>query len=217
VKGGAAYGGAVGVAGFLARARAKAQWETKRAMQWARNADGTRQLLRAAMNDDISKRLAQEAPGRTALEITGRYHEHHPWARFDAVFHPDFDICAPPEPVPQYDVVICEQVLEHVADPAAAVRNLRRMVTHDGLLVVSTPFLVRVHYDPNDYWRFTTEGLKLLLTNNGFVVEEVKSWGNRSAVSKNLGGRWLPRRPWHSMRNDHFVPAVVWAYARPGS
>ena len=51
-------------------------------------------------------------------------------------------------PPARYDVVICEQVLEHVLDPGAAAANLRGLCAPGGHVVVSTPFLIRVHELP---------------------------------------------------------------------
>ena len=75
---------------------------------------------------------------------------------------PDFDLCAPIAVERQFDVVICEQVLEHVVDPWGAAANLRELTTPGGHVIVSTPFLIKVHELPSfelrDYWRFTPRG-----------------------------------------------------------
>ena len=59
-------------------------------------------------------------------------------------------------------MVICEQVLEHVDDPWAAVANLRELCAPGGHAIISTPFLIKVHEFPRygmlDYWRFTPRG-----------------------------------------------------------
>ena len=115
-----------------------------------------------------------------------------------------------------YDVVICEQVLEHVIDPWAAARNLRGLCVPGGHVVVSTPFLIRVHelpaYGMRDYWRFTPRGLRALLEGAGLVVDEVGSWGNRDCVAGNFD-RWPAYRRWHSLRNEPDLPVQVWAFA----
>jgi SAM-dependent methyltransferase len=129
---------------------------------------------------------------------------------------PEFDLCAPLEGERTFDVVICEQVLEHVPDPWAAAANLRRLCAPGGLVIVSTPFLVKVHELPFymlDYWRFTPRGLRELLERAGLEVEAVDSWGNRQSVVGNIRG-WSAYRPWHSLHNEPEVPLQVWAFAR---
>jgi hypothetical protein len=105
--------------------------------------------------------------------------------------------------------VICEQVLEHVIDPWRAAGNLQRMCRPGGLVLVNMPFLIRIHDHPGDYWRFTPDALRFLLTAVGLDVQWVRSWGNRSCVRANFDV-WRRYRPWHSLRNEDPLPVVVW-------
>ncbi len=172
-----------------------------------------RQYAREAMNRDIAQWLTGvDAGALEAVEVSGNSRADQGWKSFTTLAYPDFDLVSS-EPPGQYDVVICEQVLEHVPEPDAAVRTLRRLARPGGHILVSTPFLIRIHGAPDDYWRFTPLGLKTLLERQGLEVEVVESWGNRSAVISNLR-RWAFYRPWRSLRNDSNVPVVVWAIAR---
>jgi hypothetical protein len=114
-------------------------------------------------------------------------------------------------------VVICEQVIEHVVDPVLAAENLRGLCSPGGHVIVSTPFLIRVHelpmYGMRDYWRFTPRGLGMLLERAGLTVQTVGSWGNRRCVTGNTD-RWPAYRRWHSLRNEPDLPVQVWAFAR---
>jgi SAM-dependent methyltransferase len=66
-----------------------------------------------------------------------------------------------------FDVVLCLQVLEHVEDPAAAVRELHRIVTPGGRVFLSTHGIYPYHPNPVDLWRWTHAGLELLFRDNG--------------------------------------------------
>ena len=116
-----------------------------------------------------------------------------------------------------FDVVICEQVLEHVVDPFGAARNLRELTVPGGHVIVSTPFLIKVHELPlfgmNDYWRFTPRGLRVLLESAGLEVDTVGTWGNVACVVGNLR-RWSAQRPWHPLEDDPELAVQVWAFAR---
>jgi SAM-dependent methyltransferase len=57
---------------------------------------------------------------------------------------------------------LCLDTLEHCADPAGACRELHRVLAPGGLAVLSSVMFFPVHGYPNDYWRFTPEGLRLL-------------------------------------------------------
>lgn len=177
-----------------------------------------RHYVRQTMDRCIAAKITELRPEvKDAVEVSGDLRAGLGWRSYLNLQYPAFDLTAPPEPLPgPFDVVICEQVLEHVADPIRAVETLRGLCRDDGTLIVNTPFLLRVHGSPSDFWRFTEEGLALLLRRGGFDVEKVESWGNRTAVVTNLFGwtpnyRWLPR----GSRSD--FPLVVWAFAHPAN
>lgn len=97
-----------------------------------------------------------------------------------------------PELMPgSVDLVICEQVLEHVVDPLTAVRTLARLRKRDGFVFVSTPFLIRLHDFPGDYWRFTPAGLGLLLRSQGLAP-----------MGEKLGKPRLYRREFRPLARD---------------
>jgi SAM-dependent methyltransferase len=80
------------------------------------------------------------------------------------------DICAMPQvPGERYDTVVCHQVLEHVSRPWDAAREFHRILKPGGRLIVSAPHLSRRHELPHDYFRYTQDGLRVLLQQAGFV------------------------------------------------
>ena len=58
---------------------------------------------------------------------------------------------------------LCLDTLEHCADPLAAVRELHRVLAPGGICVLSSVMFFPVHGYPHDYWRFTPEGMRLVL------------------------------------------------------
>ena len=68
--------------------------------------------------------------------------------------------------------------LEHCADPVRAGRELSRVVRRtDGVCILSSVLLMGIHGYPSDYWRFTPEGLRLVL--EGFEHVDVCGVGDR--------------------------------------
>ncbi len=58
---------------------------------------------------------------------------------------------------------LCLDTLEHCEDPFAACRELHRVTADGGVCVISSVMLFGIHGYPSDYFRFTPQGLHVLL------------------------------------------------------
>jgi SAM-dependent methyltransferase len=72
-----------------------------------------------------------------------------------------------------FATVLCTQVVEHVADPFAAVSEMARVLRPGGVLILSAPHLSLLHEVPDDYWRFTRYGLEQLLRQADLEVSSI--------------------------------------------
>jgi SAM-dependent methyltransferase len=94
------------------------------------------------------------------------------------------DVICPATQLPfeseSYGTVLISQVIEHVADHQAMLREAFRVLQRDGVLILSGPMYWPLHEEPYDFFRFTEHGFRFLLKNIGFVgIETV-----------NNGGKW---------------------------
>jgi len=101
------------------------------------------------------------------------------------------------------DIVIVDQILEHVPDPHQAVSEIHRILKPGGICISTTPFLIRLHGYPYDFHRFTADGLKGLFS--AFSDVEVNGWGNRLTL------RTFHKYGWLSAKNARLLGrAALW-------
>ncbi len=58
------------------------------------------------------------------------------------------------------DMVILDAVLEHVPSVENGIKEVKRIIKSGGYIYINVPFLYPFHASPNDYKRWTIEGLK---------------------------------------------------------
>jgi len=81
-----------------------------------------------------------------------------------------------------FDVVLCTQVLEHVTRPRKLFREVARVLKPQGLLILTVPQTTPLHEEPEDYYRFTCYGLKLLAERADLAVLQVTPVGGAIAT-----------------------------------
>lgn len=72
-----------------------------------------------------------------------------------------------PFPDETFDLVLCTEVLEHVANPEGMIGEIYRVLKNGGTGIVTIPWSARFHYQPYDYHRYTPSMLAMLFSRFG--------------------------------------------------
>tara|TARA_R110000787_G_scaffold10961_1_gene36425 strand:- start:229 stop:1098 length:870 start_codon:yes stop_codon:yes gene_type:complete len=89
----------------------------------------------------------------------------------------EVDIVSNGGPVPlktaSVDLVITQEVLEHIADYRSALSELERVLRPGGRIYCQLPFQIGFHPGPYDYRRFTRQGIVDLFSGRQWTVDQV--------------------------------------------
>ena len=81
--------------------------------------------------------------------------------------------------------VKCTELLEHVEYPEKVIKEIARVLTPTGVLILSMPFNIPIHADPYDFQRFTNYKLIKLLEKD-FEIEVMEKQGLFFTVLGNM-------------------------------
>jgi len=87
------------------------------------------------------------------------------------------------------DAIVCESVLEHVKNPWAIVREMKRILKPKGIIYLSVPFIAGFHSSPDDYYRWSKQGLRELLKD--FKEEEIGVRSGPTSGMLSVVNEWI--------------------------
>jgi SAM-dependent methyltransferase len=92
--------------------------------------------------------------------------------------YPEIDlVCDLIDKVPfkqdSFDMVTLLNVCEHVYDPANLIKRIFPIIKPGGKMLITIPFLLKIHQEPVDYGRYTNIALERMGKDAGFHVEEI--------------------------------------------
>jgi SAM-dependent methyltransferase len=90
-----------------------------------------------------------------------------------------------------FDVVVLMNVLEHVYESRSLVKSIARTVTSGGSVVITVPFLLKVHQAPFDFSRYTPYFIEKMAADAGLQVESLQGYyDTQYLLNESLGNAW---------------------------
>lgn len=125
--------------------------------------------------------------------------------------YPEYDIEQLALPASSVDILVADQVLEHVQRPWRAATEIARVVRTGGVAVVATPGLYPIHRSPLDCWRIMPDGYDVLFPATLWRPLTKSMWGSAARVAMEYAGDAFPDGPpalsvQHARADATYVP-----------
>ena len=106
------------------------------------------------------------------------------------------------------DAVINEFVLEHVKNPEEIVKETYRILKPNGLFYLSAPFVAGFHSSPNDYYRWSKQGIRELMQ-QGFQEEEIGIRNGPTSAMLLIVNEWIATVFSFGLKSIHQVLLII--------
>jgi Methylase involved in ubiquinone/menaquinone biosynthesis len=132
--------------------------------------------------------LFSNAQNYIGIDIENEGHDHE---------NENIDVYYDGETIPfeneTFDSIFSSEVLEHVPDVDACLKELSRVLKPEGKILITVPFVWQEHELPFDFRRFSAIGIKKQLEDNGFEILHEEKTGHFLEVAVQLWMIYLRR------------------------
>jgi len=121
---------------------------------------------------------------------------NHDYLGLDIYPYPEIDLAVDlieecPFKEGTFDLVLLANVIEHVYDYRALVTRVASLVKPGGRILITVPFMLKLHQEPVDYHRYTRYTLIQLATDLGLQVEVLEGYYNPlGLLDEGIGNAW---------------------------
>lgn len=97
----------------------------------------------------------------------------------------------------EFDTIILSDVLEHIPEPGQLWREMSRVLSADGRILMNVPFFYWLHEQPHDYYRYTEYALERFADSAGMRITHLTAIGGAPEIladifAKNVAAiRWI--------------------------
>lgn len=94
-----------------------------------------------------------------------------------------------------FDTIILSDVLEHIPQPGKLWKEMVRILSANGKLIVNVPFYYWVHERPHDYYRYTEFALKRFVDDSGLSLVEFQRIGGSPEILSDILAKHIQHLP----------------------
>lgn len=98
----------------------------------------------------------------------------------------------------RFDCIILTNTLEHSPNPNYLLKEISRVLKPGGKIIGTVPFLIHIHQEPYDFYRFTRYILKKLFEDNNFTNTKIHEQGNPFHIYRSFQGLFF----WHLLNTN---------------
>jgi len=82
----------------------------------------------------------------------------------------------------EFNTIILSDVLEHIPNPEVLWKEMARILSRDGKIIMNAPFYYCLHETPNDYYRYTEFSLQRFVKNSGLNLVQLERIGGSPEI-----------------------------------
>jgi ubiquinone/menaquinone biosynthesis C-methylase UbiE len=95
----------------------------------------------------------------------------------------------------EFETIILSDVLEHIPEPANLWKEMARVLSPSGKVLISVPFCYWIHERPYDYYRYTEYALRRFAEPSGFTVIALNPLGGAPEVVADILAKTVLQTP----------------------
>jgi SAM-dependent methyltransferase len=94
-----------------------------------------------------------------------------------------------------FDTIVLSDVLEHIPTPELLWKEMARILSANGKILLSVPFLYWVHEGPHDYYRYTQFALRRFVEMSGLQLLVIQPTGGALEVLTDIFAKCVVQLP----------------------
>lgn len=108
----------------------------------------------------------------------------------------------------EFDTIILSDVLEHIPSPEHLCKEISRVLSTNGRLMMNVPFYYHLHERPHDYYRYTEYALRRFIENSGLKLLQIDSLGGVPEILADILAKSFQRIP---VIGESFAIFIQWS------